>query len=225
MKTIVCIIIAAMLGACSGNEPEFDCAVTVCVDVTDEIRIPSAAEVLRYSGILEDKDIGFSIRIIAINDIGTGNEYRVFSLEKGSINDEPDIRELEVKLLEEQIDSFMHELTQQPPRQKSVVTVTFFKALNILASANASKKTCLFVSDGYENSMLNFYRLDKGMENEDRKKLAGEMLKMQSLDNLSGITVYCLYKPRDYQDYIHHAKVMNIYEGILNEKGACLIEE
>ena len=132
-------------------------------------------------------------------------------------------RAIKVKKFYSDINQIISGATMQETcKDNSAVYFPIASELNRLSQSTADKKFLLVYSDLMENtSTMSFYdskNLELIKTNPDKIKQYFDS--QMKLSNLSGITVYLIYQPKNTMDDEQYRIVSNFYENLLESKGA-----
>lgn len=107
-------------------------------------------------------------------------------------------------------------------KDKSIIYPVIVKQLNELSQSQAKTKALYVYSDLYENSdLLNVYNPKQFNELKNKKsKFIQKFEEKYPLQDLNGIEVYFIYKPKDFDDNMKYKELYELYISILTNKGA-----
>lgn len=228
MKSLMLLLVLCfLLFACSKRSllsgASEETAVLLMCDNTDILWSQISPEsILKYFDIKEDNAHGAYFKGTCLSDVSLeyANEYSIESTSALFVN--PGERREDVNAFLTNVAQSVDRLNEIPAgREHSVLYAPIARQLNEL-SKRKGRKIAIINSDGYENAEFSVYR------NADLQKLYSHPEEVErifreqvTLGDLSGVTIYWVYQPVDYEDSkLFNAIVISVYKKLFEEAGA-----
>lgn len=225
-QLLIAIFVILFLNSCQTEQGILEKETIILIDGTDKLSNISDFENFKKKLLPENTINGAKFRCGIINDI----EY------SGIVE-----TELKPKLTEDETheeiygrrnafikkcqQGYVNQTKSALEKNYSIIYSIIVKQLNELSQSRAKVKTLYIYSDLYENSdLLNVYNPKQFKDFKKHKsKYIQQFETKYPLQNLSGIEIYFLYKPKDFNDNMKYKELHELYLQILNNKGAkCL---
>lgn len=209
--------------ACQTETPVLEVETVVLIDGTDELKEVPEFEFFKKK-IKPESQINSSIfRCGLINDIEFSGINQI-ELKTKLTNEET---QEEIYLRRNQFikkckEAYENQLKSVTEKDHSIIFSVVVKQLNILSQSTASQRAIYLFSDLYENSdLLNVYNPSQFKDlKKNKSKYIQQFESKYPLQNLNGIEVYFLYKPKDFDDNMKYKELYELYISILTNKGA-----
>ncbi|MFD2565904.1 hypothetical protein [Pseudotenacibaculum haliotis] len=221
MKKLAIILIVLFIG-CDKHNPKTQYLSTI-IDLSEEGSYkPTSKEILSYLKKGHHSDgIEISLRYVSETRYAPKYQFVLQQGEVGWLSNEDTQRRKKRLLLKQFKDTLQSTLESQQPLQRSEIFRLVVDELEHL-SKQKGKRTLLLVSDIKEHSSL-FSMYDKGQ----LQKLLREPMTLVELfqdhvvipENLSGITLHILYRPKPEEDLGFTAMVA-LYRSLFESRGA-----
>ncbi len=201
----------------------------ILIDQTEPHKaLPTAGEVLPLFSLDSYKWGSARIGFRAITDVSL-NRTTEFYLPKGGpiLLANSFERDRQVAAYNEDVaahlDSLAHDTIGRP---HSSVFLSLAHALNTMAASNANHRFIVVYSDLFENrSTLSFYDPHTlALLQSDPEKIEARLLADAPLaEDLTGITIYFVYEPKDEQADTNFRLISNFYSVMFTSRGARVI--
>lgn len=236
MIVFTCACILLVLGGCalfeSGifNKPPTK-LVEVLYDDTDPLSVkPSAQDVISLFDLTNaNKFDGLDLRIRKLSSVNLTDIYEQKLPAELPITGDDMRRVAAVKSFKASVNSKINAMSKEKalPQDYSVLYRTIAQELNHMASDEVGKegsKICLIYSDMEENSQDASFVSWKGYAQvvNDPRAVADKLEKVVPLNDLSGIDVRIIFKPKSHSQEIKFNYYMAVFRTILNRHSARL---
>lgn len=224
IKTAIALLLLAVLvGACAKQNQHNTTIVSGLFDVTDKyISKPDATKIITFYDFDKDKWNGgtfnfsaitkVSLNPVAYNEVGEANPLLSNEFDRNK-----EIEQFKKKMTEEIARVEQTECGQS----NSSIYQPMVVELNRLAHSVADRKILLVYSDLMENTTLvSYYHKDLTTLIREPEKLTEKLLKIQALDDLTGITIFFIYQPQDTKGDAVYNLVAGYYTSLFESKGA-----
>jgi len=208
MKTILIFLLLIMMNSCTSEKQasQLDTEIVVAIDRTDKTIRPDARQIMKLSGIDDNPWSGIKITITEITDVST-NISKIFMIEgESEIQGYSELRKAKILHLKKDLTAYLMQLDTSVSKEYSQINRSLTIICNRLTQSVASKRIVVLYSDCMENSFVNFYDPQTiRMIEHSPKTIINSLEKETPLMDLSGITIFFRYIPKDFkQDLLYH---------------------
>jgi hypothetical protein len=227
MKSLVLAFAASLLSVASCTReaatPSYYKEVAILIDDTDSLRrYPDADIIAHYMKLYEEPWLGSRIAVSVISDNDMNPANYVSIPPENALFGNSEIRKATItkakKRLAEILDSVS---TVRKGRSHSVIYRTIARHLNRLAESKATMRACFIYSDFMENESVSF--LDPAIRKllvDQPGRVSINLLSQCPLADLRGISIFGMYRPRDYEDNQRVMPAFLFFGRLWESKGA-----
>ena len=215
------------LSSCTFTSPApvVDATHIIVVDTTDPLLVyPDSTQLMHFIQLYANIWQGQEVHVSTITDKDV-NPVQTFTLPKENrITGNLQRRQREVEVFSHQLDSVvaLHVLKGNPAVGHSVIYRTLAQQLAVLRERTSIIRNLVVYSNLYENSDLaNFYDAATLRQMKAHPQpLLQHFWDAAQLGDLTGITIWLVYRPVDYQDNLRYLTVSNFFKQLFTDHGA-----
>ena len=201
--------------------------VSVLVDHTDKfISLPDITSIRSLYTLDSDHAKGAVFKLSEIEDIEYTPTVQLSIEPQSLLMQNPGERESAIKTFFSNVNASLIKLQSQPSEKPlSEIYPVIAREANTVAAMNGVSKRLVVFSDLRENTpTFSVYRKsdqDELYNNPD--SVAAQFQNAQTLNNLSGLTVYLVYQAKNYNDSRLFGLISSLYVKMFEAKGATVI--
>lgn len=220
---LIPLILSGIFTGCSRQQAGIYEKEVIClVDGTDSGAYKPSFEEIKPLLNLTDQDNGISFKARTIGDIDFGKTFEVsLTPKKGEDETTEERYNRKNQFFRKARKGYIDICGQATQKDHSIIYRVIANELNQLSKSKGNG-IAVIASDLQENSeILNVYKFwDAQLLTSAPTKVKERFLKQVPLEPLQGITVYFLFKPRDFKENTRYRSMLSIYEDMLKSKGA-----